>query len=73
MNNTNNGRIAQIIGPVIDVAFDQESDLPNLLDALEITRDNGEIISLKHNRLSEKTPSAPSQWIQLTVSAAEWQ
>ena len=30
------GRIVQIIGPVIDVAFDDESQLPNLLDALEI-------------------------------------
>jgi len=35
------GRIVQIIGPVIDVAFDNEAGLPNLLDALEITRDNG--------------------------------
>ena len=36
------GRIVQIIGPVIDVAFDDESQLPNLLDALEIERANGE-------------------------------
>lgn len=36
------GRIVQIIGPVIDVAFDDEKHLPNLLDALEITRDNGD-------------------------------
>ena len=36
------GRIVQIIGPVIDVAFDDESHLPNLLDALEIERANGE-------------------------------
>ncbi|NOX86731.1 MAG: F0F1 ATP synthase subunit beta [Chlorobi bacterium] len=36
------GRIAQIIGPVIDVVFEDEKDLPNLYDALEITRDNGE-------------------------------
>jgi F-type H+-transporting ATPase subunit beta len=47
MNKTNSGRIAQIIGPVIDVAFDQETDLPNLLDALEITRDNGEKIIIE--------------------------
>ena len=36
------GRIVQIIGPVIDVAFDDEKNLPSLLDALEITRSNGE-------------------------------
>lgn len=47
MNKTHSGRIAQIIGPVIDVVFDQESDLPNLLDALEITRENGEKLILE--------------------------
>lgn len=36
------GHISQIIGPVIDVVFENEEDLPNLYDALEITRDNGE-------------------------------
>ena len=36
------GRIVQIIGPVIDVAFDDESQLPNLLDALEIEKANDE-------------------------------
>ena len=36
------GRIVQIIGPVIDVAFDDEKNLPSLLDALEITRSNGD-------------------------------
>jgi len=42
MSKKNIGRIAQIIGPVIDVVFDKEEDLPNLYDALEITRENGE-------------------------------
>ena len=36
------GHIAQIIGPVVDVVFEKEEDLPNLYDALEITRKNGE-------------------------------
>ena len=36
------GRIVQIIGPVIDVAFDDEKNLPSLLDALVITRSNGD-------------------------------
>lgn len=47
MNKTISGYIAQIIGPVIDVAFEQESDLPNLHDALEITRENGEKLVLE--------------------------
>jgi F-type H+-transporting ATPase subunit beta len=39
------GKIIQIIGPVVDVAFDQEGqELPSILDALEITRENGEKI-----------------------------
>ncbi len=38
----NIGKIIQIIGPVIDVSFEQEgSEIPNILDALEITRENG--------------------------------
>ncbi|MFH0894783.1 MAG: F0F1 ATP synthase subunit beta [Bacteroidota bacterium] len=36
------GKIAQIIGPVIDVAFEQGVTLPNLYEALEVTRDNGQ-------------------------------
>ena len=42
MSKKKTGRIAQIIGPVIDVVFEHEEDLPNLYDALQITRENGE-------------------------------
>ncbi len=39
------GEIVQVIGPVIDVAFESKgSKLPNIYDALEITRDNGDIL-----------------------------
>ena len=31
------GKISQIIGPVIDVSFTNSENLPNLLDAIEIT------------------------------------
>ncbi len=42
------GKIVQIIGPVIDVAFvNEERKLPNILDALTITRDNGQKIILE--------------------------
>lgn len=47
MNKPITGHIAQIIGPVIDIAFEQEGKLPNLLDALEITRENGEKLILE--------------------------
>ena len=37
----NIGKITQIIGAVLDVSF-ANSELPEINDALEITRDNGE-------------------------------
>ncbi len=47
MEKSSVGRIAQIIGPVIDVVFDKEEDLPNIYDALEITRENGDKLILE--------------------------
>lgn len=41
------GKIVQIIGPVIDVRFESESHIPNILDALEVKKDNGEILILE--------------------------
>ncbi len=42
------GKIAQVIGPVIDVRFDLNGGmLPNILDALEIVRENGQILVLE--------------------------
>jgi F-type H+-transporting ATPase subunit beta len=42
------GKIVQVIGPVVDVSFEQEgSKLPNILDALEITKENGQRIVLE--------------------------
>ncbi len=41
------GRISQIIGPVVDVSFDQKSVLPNIYDALEVTSDTGHVIVLE--------------------------
>jgi F-type H+-transporting ATPase subunit beta len=39
------GEIIQVIGPVIDVSFERSGgDLPNIHDALEITRENGDIL-----------------------------
>lgn len=47
MNNIAIGRIAQIIGPIVDVAFDHGIALPDLYEALEITRDNGDKLILE--------------------------
>ena len=47
MNKKSVGQIAQIIGPVVDVVFENEKDIPNLFDALEITRENGDILILE--------------------------
>ena len=41
------GKILQIIGPVIDVAFDEGVALPNIYDALEVKNDKGEVIVLE--------------------------
>ena len=44
----NIGKIAQIIGPVVDVKFESSTgSLPNIFDALEITRENGTKVVLE--------------------------
>ena len=44
----NIGKIAQIIGPVVDVKFDNRAgSLPNIYDALEITKENGNKVILE--------------------------
>src|SRR5438874_11014606 len=44
----NIGKITQIIGPVVDVSFEEEgASLPNILDALEIDRPNGTVLVLE--------------------------
>jgi len=41
------GKIAQIIGPVVDVEFTSEAALPRIFDALEITKKDGSKIILE--------------------------
>ena len=44
----NTGKITQVIGPVVDVSFAGENaKLPNILDALEVTKDNGQVVILE--------------------------
>ncbi|HLN54301.1 MAG TPA: F0F1 ATP synthase subunit beta [Lentimicrobium sp.] len=50
------GKIAQIIGPVIDVTFEKEETLPNIYDALElITEDGNKIILECQQDIGENT------------------
>jgi F-type H+-transporting ATPase subunit beta len=44
---TIHGKITQIIGPVIDVSFESGDYLPNILDSLVITKDNGQKVILE--------------------------
>src|SRR5690606_14161930 len=43
----NNGKIAQIIGPVVDVNFADKENLPKIYDALYIEKENGQRIVLE--------------------------
>lgn len=43
----NTGKVSQVIGPVVDVIFGGEKELPNILDALEVTKNNGAKVVLE--------------------------
>ena len=44
----NIGKITQVIGPVVDVSFEGEgAKLPNILDSLEVTKENGQKVVLE--------------------------
>jgi len=47
MATQNKGKISQIIGAVVDVQFEEHRFLPNIYEALEITKANGEKIILE--------------------------
>ena len=41
------GKVAQVIGPVVDVSFEEIGEIPNIYDALEVTRPDGQIVVLE--------------------------
>jgi F-type H+-transporting ATPase subunit beta len=47
MSKSSIGKIAQIIGPVVDVVFDDKESLPDIYDALEVTNEKGDVIVLE--------------------------
>ena len=57
-----NGKVSQVIGPVVDVTFENnESDLPNIYDSLEITRNDGSKLVLEcQQHIGEDTVRAIS-------------
>jgi len=58
----NIGKVSQIIGPVVDVIFeDNETELPHIYDSLEITRENGSKLILEcQQHIGEDTVRAIS-------------
>ena len=58
----NIGRVSQIIGPVVDVIFDDNAtELPHIYDSLEITRENGNKLILEcQQHIGEDTVRAIS-------------
>ena len=47
-NAVNKGKVAQVIGPVVDVSFEGEgSHLPAILNALSVTKSNGQTLVLE--------------------------
>jgi F-type H+-transporting ATPase subunit beta len=47
MNVVSRGKISQIIGAVIDVAFDEKETLPNIYDALRVVKEDGSFVILE--------------------------
>ncbi|MBC7687416.1 MAG: F0F1 ATP synthase subunit beta, partial [Aquabacterium sp.] len=43
----NTGKIKSIIGAVVDVQFDSDSNLPEILNALELKKENGDTLVLE--------------------------
>lgn len=41
------GKIIQIVGPVVDVQFKDKADLPDVLNALQVTRNDGQTVILE--------------------------
>tara|TARA_B100000427_G_scaffold327744_1_gene339195 strand:- start:1044 stop:2543 length:1500 start_codon:yes stop_codon:yes gene_type:complete len=54
------GVVAQVIGPVVDVRFPQGVELPNILDALVVEADGGKLILETQKHIGEDTIRAIS-------------
>lgn len=52
------GKVAQVIGPVVDVSFTDGGELPNILDAMIVKRDEGDLILECQRHIGEDTVRA---------------
>ncbi len=41
------GKVSQVIGPVVDVSFEDADSLPNIMDAIEIKKQDGSVLVLE--------------------------
>ena len=41
------GKVSQVIGPVVDISFDNSKNLPKLLDAIEVVKEDGTKVILE--------------------------
>ena len=41
------GKVSQVIGPVVDVNFEKGVELPNIYDALVVVKENGTRVVLE--------------------------
>ena len=74
------GKVAQVIGPVIDVTFDlNDTSLPDIYDSLEITRENGDKLILECQQhigedtiraISMESTDGISRGIEVTATGA---
>ena len=65
----NIGKVSQVIGPVVDVIFeDNSTELPHIYDSLEITRENGDKLILECQQHIGEDTVRPFLWKLLTES-----
>ena len=41
------GKVAQVIGPVVDVSFEESGTIPSIYESLEVTRPDGQVVVLE--------------------------
>ncbi len=46
-NVTSTGKVTQVIGPVVDVSFENSDRIPSILDAMEVVKPNGQKVILE--------------------------
>ena len=62
----NEGKVLEIVGARVDLDF-SEGKLPDILNAIEVQREDGTTLALEvQQHLGEKPESAPLRWTQPT-------